>query len=277
MRKNKDKKTLKVVSDAKHASQIDVDSCMPDSSRMAEALTCSLKKTKKKQKKLDLQAQENENECSKLQPESCQDKGSLKKKKVVEDPHSCMGPSDSVSQIDVDAASPHEEPPRKKKKKEKSGLTDEKASMSSKKKVKMSPKQKGSVEPAEIEVDVTCTLEGESNAKCKKKSEEQIRKKKKKKHVNTQTALNEETLQIKLEKDDVKLASPTMEIDTGYRAERRKRGSTDEVDASLLEQLKEFVPNVESREPNDIFKMITYDLPRYKEFKKMGEWICFEF
>ncbi|XP_073695610.1 transcription termination factor 1-like [Garra rufa] len=58
----------------------------------------------------------------------------------------------------------------------------------------------------------------------------------------------------------------------GTRKRRRKQTGLNEpeVDLNLLNELKEFCPTIESRSPSDINKMIMYDLPRFKEFKKQG-------
>ncbi|XP_067294101.1 transcription termination factor 1 isoform X2 [Pseudorasbora parva] len=41
-------------------------------------------------------------------------------------------------------------------------------------------------------------------------------------------------------------------------------------DPNLLDELKEFCPNIESRDPYNINQMILHDLPRLKEFRKQG-------
>ncbi|KAF4112852.1 transcription termination factor 1 [Onychostoma macrolepis] len=54
---------------------------------------------------------------------------------------------------------------------------------------------------------------------------------------------------------------------------RRRRGTLldePEVDPNLLNELKDFFPKIESRSSHEINKMIMYDLPRFKEFRKQG-------
>lgn len=59
---------------------------------------------------------------------------------------------------------------------------------------------------------------------------------------------------------------------TGTLKRRKKKNRSEEplVDPNLLNELKEFCPKIESRDPSEINKMIVYDLPRFKEFKKQG-------
>ncbi|KAI5088407.1 transcription termination factor 1 isoform X2 [Silurus meridionalis] len=50
------------------------------------------------------------------------------------------------------------------------------------------------------------------------------------------------------------------------------------IDPNLLMQLKEFIPDIESKEQVNVSKMIKYDLPRFQEFKQQAEGIprsCF--
>ncbi|KAF7687503.1 transcription termination factor 1-like [Silurus meridionalis] len=42
------------------------------------------------------------------------------------------------------------------------------------------------------------------------------------------------------------------------------------IDPNLLMQLKEFIPDIESKEQVNVSKMIKYDLPRFQEFKQQG-------
>ncbi|XP_017306981.2 transcription termination factor 1 isoform X1 [Ictalurus punctatus] len=42
------------------------------------------------------------------------------------------------------------------------------------------------------------------------------------------------------------------------------------IDEKLLQQMKEFIPDIESREVMNMSKMIKYDMPRFKEFKQQG-------
>ena len=42
-------------------------------------------------------------------------------------------------------------------------------------------------------------------------------------------------------------------------------------DWQALKDLKEFIPNVESKSVDEIQKMIKYDLDRFKEFRRQGK------
>ncbi|XP_056092315.1 transcription termination factor 1 [Rhinichthys klamathensis goyatoka] len=59
---------------------------------------------------------------------------------------------------------------------------------------------------------------------------------------------------------------------TGTLKRRKKKNRLEEplVDPNLLNELKEFCPKIESRDPSEINKMIVYDLPRFREFRKQG-------
>lgn len=61
----------------------------------------------------------------------------------------------------------------------------------------------------------------------------------------------------------------------GTRKLKRSRTLLDEaeVDPNLLNELKEFCPKIESKSSYEINKMIMYDLPRFKEFRKQGRLI----
>lgn len=62
---------------------------------------------------------------------------------------------------------------------------------------------------------------------------------------------------------------------TGTLKRRKKKSRLEEplVDPNLLNELKEFCPKIESRDPSEINKMIVYDLPRFREFRKQGRLI----
>lgn len=68
------------------------------------------------------------------------------------------------------------------------------------------------------------------------------------------------------------LGDPDIQIGT---RKRKRKGETNgdiisEVDEKLLTEIKEFIPHIETSYPLTMHKMIMYDLPRFKEFKKQG-------
>lgn len=69
---------------------------------------------------------------------------------------------------------------------------------------------------------------------------------------------------------DVGSEDDRVQIGTGFKNKNNGKRGPKTVDRRLLEELKQFLPNIESRTPADINKLINYDLPRYKEFKKKG-------
>ncbi|XP_016141401.1 transcription termination factor 1-like [Sinocyclocheilus grahami] len=63
---------------------------------------------------------------------------------------------------------------------------------------------------------------------------------------------------------------PALLIGTRKRKRRRTLLDEPEVDPNLLNELKEFCPKIESKSSHEINKIIMYDLPRFKEFRKLG-------
>lgn len=110
-------------------------------------------------------------------------------------------------------------------------------------------------------------------------SKEQKPAKKKKKRADvTQTDCDDMTqgeqpvLMIEQQEVPNDQESGLPDVLIGTRKRKRKRGLEDEpeVDPNLLNELKEFCPKIESRSSHEINKMIMYDLPRFKEFRKQG-------
>lgn len=66
------------------------------------------------------------------------------------------------------------------------------------------------------------------------------------------------------------LTDPVILTYTQSFQKKKRNGETVEVDLKLLNEMKEFVPDIESRYIVNVKKMIIYDLPRFKEFKKQG-------
>ncbi|XP_016397487.1 transcription termination factor 1-like [Sinocyclocheilus rhinocerous] len=85
-----------------------------------------------------------------------------------------------------------------------------------------------------------------------------------------QPVLMTEHEEVQHKKKDQESGLPAVLI--GTRKRKRKGALLDEpeVDPNLLNELKEFCPEIESRSSHDINKMIMYDLPRFKEFRKQG-------
>ncbi len=99
--------------------------------------------------------------------------------------------------------------------------------------------------------------------------------KKKKKRANVTQADCDEQVQ---EEQPVLMITeheeePALLIGTRKRKGRRTLSDEAEVDPNLLNELKEFCPKIESKSSYEINKMIMYDLPRFKEFRKQGRLI----
>ncbi|XP_043095149.1 transcription termination factor 1 [Puntigrus tetrazona] len=63
---------------------------------------------------------------------------------------------------------------------------------------------------------------------------------------------------------------PALLIATRKRKRRQTTLDEPEVNLNLLNELKEFFPKIENRSSHEINKMIMYDLPRFREFRKQG-------
>uniref|UniRef100_A0A8B9H221 Transcription termination factor 1 n=1 Tax=Astyanax mexicanus TaxID=7994 RepID=A0A8B9H221_ASTMX len=84
-----------------------------------------------------------------------------------------------------------------------------------------------------------------------------------------------QTITPKTEQTEEVSVNERVQIGTGFGTKKnnKKERVSKEIDQGLLEELKQFVPNVGSRVQADINKMIQYDLPRYKEFQKKAKGI----
>ncbi|KAA0716320.1 Transcription termination factor 1 [Triplophysa tibetana] len=66
------------------------------------------------------------------------------------------------------------------------------------------------------------------------------------------------------------LTDPATQVHTQSFRKKKRNGEVLEIDYKLLSEMKEFVPDIESRYMINVHKMIMYDLPRFREFKKQG-------
>ncbi|XP_051527940.1 transcription termination factor 1 isoform X2 [Myxocyprinus asiaticus] len=67
------------------------------------------------------------------------------------------------------------------------------------------------------------------------------------------------------------LMNPAIQIGTRKHKKKKKNEEpTKETDRNILEELKEFIPDIESKTQFELNKIILYDLPRYRVFKKEG-------
>ncbi|KAK3538826.1 hypothetical protein QTP86_015951 [Hemibagrus guttatus] len=145
-----------------------------------------------------------------------------------------------------------EEPQRKKKKREKTkevNEAEELKTQSNEMSEEASPKKKKKLKGSNVNIsekaikieEVSLTVESETQSNELKKS--------KKKNKSVEKA-HKKVQSVSTAKDDKKEFT--------------------EIDAKLLNELKEFIPDIESKEPVSINKMIKYDLPRFKEFREQG-------
>ncbi|KAL7836781.1 hypothetical protein AOLI_G00280650 [Acnodon oligacanthus] len=254
---------------------------LSDSARLTK-LTDSSEKTKKVQTK-------GENECSKLQARGHQEIGNLKKRKHKKDDQDWKGSDDSFCET-----SSHEASPRKKKKRklERTEMniackisTEDAPETSRKKKKKSSRSRRSSIDPHGTQDVGVMTEWVERKPETNGKRKEHVEKNKNEvRHKGSSISperpkvvesIRRRTPPIETdddEDDEDYEERPSVNKKTGikYKKKRYKKGEEKSIDPCLLEELKEFVPNAESRHYNDINKMIIYDLPRYRKFKKKG-------
>lgn len=227
----------------------------------------SVKRKKKKEKRNRLSEQQVESACfTEQHTESQQNDGEKKKKRKL---------INEVSQVEdfEDGNLSSKEPKRKKKKREKNIDVDETEETQSsepseevptKKKKK---KKKKLNEPNENIVvkteEVSVIVESETQ------SDGQLKKKKKKSKDNSGDRLSAHHKQVETLLSTAEEAQ-TSQDDNDANQERQTGGEAMEIDAKLLGEIKEFMPNIESREVVSIRKIIKYDLARFQEFKKQG-------
>lgn len=229
---------------------------------------CS-EKPQKRQKRKHFLEQQTENDCSTEQQtendcftehtEGHHERRKKKKKKIK---HKEVCHVEDTYTEDVDLLTCTVEAPKKKKKKTRdvneveelkietvSEMSIETPTVEKKKKSK---KKKIVSENRTETGEVSLTVNSEIQCS------EDLKKKKKNKKSNTKghdsLLATEETC-------------PVEEADT----ETKTNAFTD-VYLKHLNELKEFIPDIESKEPVLINKMIRYDLQRFKELKKHGKW-----
>ncbi|GAA6098789.1 transcription termination factor 1 [Tachysurus ichikawai] len=241
----------------------DSENPITDISMSLESSSETAKKKKHKRKRLS--EQQAENNCSTEQHSEghLDDRKKKKKKKKLKSED--VSYTEDTNNEDAELSRSTEEPQRKKKKREKtkegnkahesetpSNETSEEAPTMKKNK-KKKKKEKALKNIADQEGSLTVQSETQSNddLKKKKKNKSVVKKRKKAQSVSTREKTR---------------TSQDEEVDTGIQS---KEAYT-EIDAKRLKELKEFIPDIESKEPVSINKMIKYDLPRFKEFRKQG-------
>ncbi|XP_026858868.2 transcription termination factor 1 [Electrophorus electricus] len=266
MGKKKGRKTTCLLTEnlQKEKLQTDMDSSLIESSR-PESFTTSSGEARKKQKRV-------KNEDSRQHTAGQQQNSELREKtkiKHVRNTHSGKEPSnetDHLHQEDVDEELGEKaEKTRKKRKRDKQRETEDNIMY------------KVSVNDASgrnTRGNVTMELENDEE-----KSNKKSKRVRKKKNTNAATCGNSSDETANAAQGAQTVANESAQMSENkcgcrvgtqpFKKKKRKRDLTD-VDAELLEQLREFVPNIDSRPRQDIVRMINCDLSRYKEFKRKG-------
>ncbi|TSN86040.1 Transcription termination factor 1 [Bagarius yarrelli] len=225
-----------------------------------ESSSVKRKKKKKKEKRNRLLEQETVSACSTEHTESLRnDKEKKRKRKFIEE---------ELRQVE-DGNLRTEEPKRKKKKREKNvhvneteetqiSEPSEDVPTKKKKKKKKLKEWKENIAVKTEEVSLTIGLETQRNEKRKKKN---ISKDNSRDHPSTQ---HKQTESVSTPEE-----AQTSRGDKEANQDVQTREAL-EIDAKLLSEIKEFMPNIESKEVMSIRKIIKYDLPRFKEFKNQG-------
>lgn len=244
---------------------------------VSTSLGSSTETPKKKRKREHLSEQRAENSCSKAQPsEGDRESRKIKKNKKLKNKEA--GRVIDANDEDVERSASAEEPLQKKKKRQKAKEVNEAAELetqSNGKRIEPQTRKKkrkrgvskentaeGQKETAAAHSPAEMTTQSNKEAVKKKKKDKS--KHKAEQHGNAQSVFT--TRETRTSSD---IAHNATEEGAGIESE--KRGTKEAVDACLLNQLKEFIPGIESKEPVNICKMIKYDLARFQEFKKKGK------
>jgi len=111
------------------------------------------------------------------------------------------------------------------------------------------------------------TAESQELKKKKSSTEEKSAKAKKKRENVTEINCDH------MAQEEQESGVPALQTGTVKRRKKKNRLEEPLVDPNLLNELKEFCPKIESKDPSEINKMIVYDLPRFREFRKQGRLI----
>lgn len=209
---------------------------------ISSSLECSPKKTKKKQKRKHLSEQEVENDCPIEQSTEGQELGEQPtpkktkkdKTKEVNKANDSKTPSSKENSDNL---------PTRRKKKNLDMLKENTAE-------KRKETEEGGLT---VEAETQSTEERKTTKRKDKQSKDKGRNSlgKRSKNAESVFSTHETQTDIKEEDGEIKESLP--------------------IDESLLNQLKEFIPDIESKESVTVSKMIKYDLPRFKEFKLKGK------
>ncbi|XP_053336499.1 transcription termination factor 1-like [Clarias gariepinus] len=208
---------------------------------ISSSLECSPKKTKKKQKRKHLSEQEVENDCPIEQSTEGQELG--------EQPTPKKTKKDKTKEVNKanDSKTPSSKEksdnlPTRRKKKNLDMLKENTAE-------KRKETEEGGLT---VEAETQSTEERKTTKRKDKQSKDKGRNSlgKRSKNAESVFSTHETQTDIKEEDGEIKESLP--------------------IDESLLNQLKEFIPDIKSKESVNVSKMIKYDLPRFKEFKLKG-------
>lgn len=246
---------------------------------ISTSLESSTETPEKKRKREHLSEQRAENSCSKAQPsEGDRESRKIKKNKKLKNKE-----ADHVidaNDEDVERSVSAEEPLQKKKKRQRAKEVNEAAELETqsngkrmepqtgKKKQKQGVSKENTAEGQKemAAVHLSAEMTTQSNKEVVKKKKKDKSKHKAEQRGNVQNVFTTQETQAFSD-----IVHDATEEGAGIESEKRGMKESTAIDACLLNQLKEFIPGIESKEPVYICKMIKYDLPRFQEFKKKGK------
>lgn len=213
----------------------------------------------------------------------------LEKKKKKKKSKSNLEEVPALQETNIEEVESHKTQKRKKKKKKKSKKTEKDENRPAEVHCEqMGEGKKRKKRKYEADSGNVTTTVKEESADFALLQEVEVKKKKKKGRVY-ETASGEENTQAEVTLPLVQMDSeavPQKPVKRKSRKSRKTRGNADDLgdeeellmlDDAVRAEILEFLPNYKFSSVGFVKKTIRYDLPRFREFKKQGEFSVFSF